>query len=128
MNNKNFVVDSSNVNRFYDANEGFIKGNMQKDIYDQYKNYVPVEPKVKSEKEALLLFIQKSGFAAHDMNLYLDTHPDCKTATELLNYYNKQYEDAIKRYQEKYGPLNVNHTTFTTPFAWSTTSWPWEVK
>ena len=51
MNNKNFVVDSSNVNRFYDANEGFIKGNMQKEIYDQYKNYVPVEPKVKSEKE-----------------------------------------------------------------------------
>jgi len=52
MNNKNYVVNSSK-DMFYDANEGFIKGNMQKSIYDQYKNYTPVEPKVKNEKEAV---------------------------------------------------------------------------
>lgn len=126
MNNKNYVVNSSK-DMFYDANEGFIKGNMQKSIYDQYKNYTPVEPKVKNEKEALLLFIQKCGLAAHDMVLYLDTHPNAKDALDLHEYYTKQYKDALDRYQEKYGPLSVSDTHLTkVPFEWVSSPWPWE--
>ena len=50
MNYQNNVVDSSSQEMFYDANEGFIKGNIEKSIYDPYKNYVPVEPKVNTER------------------------------------------------------------------------------
>ncbi len=127
MNNKNFVVNSSNKEMFYDANEALIKGNIQKDIYDNYKNYVPVEPIVRNEKEALLLFIQKSGFARHDLDLYLDTHPDCKHALELRNFYLKQYNDAILRYQEKYGPLCLEKESLKS-FCWVKSPWPWEEK
>ncbi len=127
MNNKNFVVNSSSKEMFYDANEGFIKGNIQKNIYDMYKDYIPVEPKVKNEKEALLLFIQKSGFATHDLDLYLDTHPESKDALELRNYYLKQYHDALQRYQEKYGPLTLGFENMKT-FSWVQFPWPWEEK
>ena len=43
MNNKNFVVNSSSKEMFYDANEGFIKGNIQKNIYDMYKDYIRIK-------------------------------------------------------------------------------------
>lgn len=118
---------NSSKNTFYNANEGFIKGNLQIDIYDKYKNYTPVEPKVKDEKEALLLFIQKSGFAAHDLNLYLDTHPNDQHALDLYHFYVKEYDKAVNQYQEKFGPLMVNDMHMSKiPFAWINGKWPWE--
>ena len=126
MNNKMSDVNSSKE-MFYDANEGFIKGNIQKDIYDTYKKYVPVEPKVTNEQEALLLFIQKSGFAAHDLGLYLDTHPNAKEALDLRNFYLKQYENALNQYQKQFGALSLSDPNLTTiPYQWIKSPWPWE--
>ena len=71
MNNNKIQLDNSKNNLFFNANEAFIKGNINKDSYDQYKNYLPVEPSVTNEQEATLLFIQKSDFATHDLSLYL---------------------------------------------------------
>ncbi len=129
MNNQKEMMDSSNQQMFYDANEGFIKGNIEKSIYDPYKNYVPVEPKVNNEREALLLFIQKSGFAAHDLGLYLDTHPNAKAALELRNFYLKEYKNAVDRYQKQFGALFMSDEYLTeTPFQWIQSPWPWEGK
>lgn len=129
MNYQNNVIDSSSQEMFYDANEGFIKGNIEKSIYDPYKNYVPVEPKVNTDREALLLFIQKSGFAAHDLGLYLDTHPNAKAALDLRNFYLKQYNNAMNRYQKQFGALGMNDENLNeTPFQWVQSPWPWEGK
>lgn len=126
MNNNQNIT---NKDFFYNANEGFVKGNLQKNIYDQYKNYIPKEPKVNNEQEALLLFIRKSDFAAHELNLYLDTHPEDQNALNLFNFYTKEYNKAVDKYQEKYGPLCINDDNLTkTPFKWVTGKWPWEGK
>lgn len=45
MNYQNNVVDSSSQEMFYDANEGFIKGNIEKSIYDPYKIMFPLNQK-----------------------------------------------------------------------------------
>ena len=56
MNNKQYI---SLNEQFYDANEGFKKGNLSKKIYKPYKHYKEKEVIVKNDKEALLLFILK---------------------------------------------------------------------
>ena len=124
MNYQNNVVDSSSQEMFYDANEGFIKGNIEKSIYDPYKNYVPVEPKVNTEREALLLFIQKSGFAAHDLGLYLDTHPNDQKALCLHRKYCKELKELKDKYQKVFGPLTINYPC--NKWRWLEEPWPWE--
>lgn len=129
MNNNKIQLDNSKNNLFFNANEAFIKGNINKDSYDQYKNYLPVEPSVTNEQEATLLFIQKSDFATHDLNLYLDTHPDDQYAIDLRDFYLNEYLKAIDKYQKTYGPLLVSDLYMdTTPFAWIKGKWPWEGK
>ena len=34
-----YMNNNASINQFYDANEGFKKGNMSKLIYKPYKNY-----------------------------------------------------------------------------------------
>ena len=43
--------NTSSISKFYDANEGYIKGNLCKETYKPYKNYVPKETKTKNDQE-----------------------------------------------------------------------------
>ena len=67
--NININVDSINFNRdntLYDPNEGFNKGNMFKNLYSKYKNYV-YNLKVNNPKDELLYKIQMYSFALKDL-------------------------------------------------------------
>ena len=44
--------------------------------------------KSKNSKYELMCQIQQASFAAYDLQLYLDTHPDCKEALELYTKLN----------------------------------------
>ena len=69
------------------------------------------------------------GFAAHDLGLYLDTHPNAKAALDLRNFYLKQYNNAMNRYQKQFGALGMNDENLNeTPFQWVQSPWPWEGK
>ncbi|WP_105619954.1 spore coat protein CotJB [Vallitalea okinawensis] len=80
-----------------------------------------------NKREHLMRQIQELGFACLDLNLYLDTHPDCK---EALIYYNRlccQLDKATKMYEMHFGPLtNFGHSTSTYPWQWEEGPWPWE--
>ena len=74
-----FDINNININNFrknesielYSANEGLNKGNMFKNEYDPYKNYI-YKVIVKGERDELLLKIQELTFKTIDLNLYLD--------------------------------------------------------
>lgn len=70
--------------------------------------------------------IQSYCFAAHDMLLYLDTHPDDVKAFELFRSLTKKSDELKEVYHEKYGPLNVNAAANYTEFEWINSPWPWE--
>ena len=107
--------------------DGFEKGNLFSNLYDSYKNYQPMKLKPKTEEERLLYNLLAISFATHELNLYLDLHPDNQSMLMLFNDYKKQKEKLTKEYEEKYGPLTVCTTSSNDSiFEWEKKDWPWE--
>ena len=87
MNQKNYMTS---VNQFYDANEGFTKGNMSKLIYKPYKNYIPSKVEMKNRDVLSLMEVIDQ---MHDLRLHLDIYPNDKNVINLYcTYYNKYKE------------------------------------
>lgn len=78
------------------------------------------------EKTSLLKKIQSYRFAAYDMLLYLDTHPDDKKAFALFKELAAKSKQLIKEYQDNYGPLSAFGAADGESFDWLKSPWPWE--
>ncbi|UKI35696.1 MAG: spore coat protein CotJB [Clostridiales bacterium] len=76
----------------------------------------------------LLRRIDEIGFAAYDLQLFLDTHRDCEEALELYKSLTFTYRAAVKAYEAKYGPLSAMNSSDKTPFEWVSDNlrWPWQ--
>lgn len=105
-------------NGFYNENEGFIKGNIQKNIYDSYRNYNPIMPNVNTDKERLLLEIQKYCFYLIDLGLYLDLHPNDKEALQLFNDNRNKYLRLINEFNKNYYPLMLVDSNNKDTYKW----------
>ena len=72
----------------------------------------------------LLERIRELAFVKNELELYLDTHPNCSVA---LDYY-KQTVNALKSLTEEYentsAPLTAMGVTGET-WTWTDTPWPW---
>lgn len=127
--NMNFNVadynQSLNPNKLYNFYDGFIRGNMFPDLYNQYKVNKPFDISPKNEKEELLTYIDAYCFAAHEMNLYLDNNPNDRDMIEIFKKYTNEANKYINEYEKKYGPLFVDAST-TYPWPWDNSPWPWE--
>ncbi len=80
-----------------------------------------------TQKE-LMKKIQEVDFAIIDLNLFLDTHPDCSEALSLFNELSLASEKLKSEYQKNFGPLYASKSPDTVPFKWveSCYKWPWE--
>lgn len=129
MNNYNFNLCDYNQkiepNNLYDFYNGFIRGNMFPDLYNEYK-IKPTEIIPKNEKENLLMYIDAYSFATHDINLYLDNNPNDKELFNVFMFFNDQKNNLINEYNQKYGPLFVSDSSY--PWNWINSPWPWEEK
>lgn len=79
-----------------------------------------------SHKDKLLKKLQICDFALTEAALYLDTHPNNAMALEYFNKHNKEREEVLKEYVEKYGPIRVKDNKSTTHWEWIKSPWPWE--
>lgn len=125
--NKPNYMPKVNPTNLYDVYNGFIRGNMFPDLYNGYKIPKPFEIKPMNEQAELLTCLDAYSFAAHDINLYLDTNPDDHDMLNLYKMYAEEAEKVTNEYENKYGPLNV-HGSKTCPWAWNESPWPWENK
>ena len=124
----NYFINQDNIsNTLFGTYEGYIKGNMFKNLYQQYKNYKPVNISISNEKEEALLNLNQICFVMHELNLYLDVHPEDNNALNMFVNYENTYNNLLRDYEQKYGPINVNSVPNTTPFSWVNTNFPWEV-
>ena len=114
-----------NDSKFYNPDEGFLRGNMIRNEYDSYKNMKFKKPEINNSKDMLMYDIQKYSFAAHDLNLYLEINPSDKEALRLYNEYNNKTDTLIKEYESCYGPINLMGTI--DPWTWIDEPWPWNV-
>lgn len=123
--NMNYQNNKSNINLF-NPYEGYLKGNAFKDEYKPYKNYKVAKLNINSEKEEMLIAIGECSFMMHDLNLYLDVHPDDMEALNKFSMYREKTNELITNYERKYGPICVKgEIPNKIPFAWQNNNWPW---
>ncbi len=127
-NNININNNQSQEKNILDTEEGFKRGNMFKNLYDEYKNYKPRKLIANSEREDMLMQIQEYTFATIDLGLYLDTNPNDKKALNLFNEYLKNKKNLVNMYEEKYGPLTLDSNDQNNNWLWNNSPWPWEVQ
>ena len=129
MNNLNYnkcnYNGNASPNGLYSAYEGFTKGNMFPELYSKYTSNEPYEIKSTNNQDNFLAQIGAYGFASHDLNLYLDTHPNDKSMIDLYNKYADDTKKLVNEYENQYGKLFVNSTQ-TDPWSWNNDPWPWE--
>ncbi len=77
-----------------------------------------------NEKNQLLSVIKKYDFALKELNLYLDTHPQCRRALSLFNQYKAKRERAVNEYTSKYGAITVLQND--ERWSWTDDPFPWE--
>lgn len=77
-------------------------------------------------KEALLKKIQALSFAKVETELYLDTHPDSKSALDYYRGVLNQLDAAMTEYQNKYGPLFAEGVVGDR-WSWVEGAWPWQL-
>lgn len=125
FNNNSNQINNNSLN-LYGPYDAYIRGNSFKDEYVPYKNYQPAKVKINNEKEELLFNIGEYSFIAHDLNLYLDTHPNNQMALNMFIEYRNKANELINNYERKYGPLNISGVNDDKiPFSWVASEWPW---
>ena len=65
-------------------------------------------------------------FAAHDLSLYLDTHPDDQEAFAVYKDLLKLAEEGKRRYVKQYGPICKKDLAEEDRYSWLKSPWPWE--
>ena len=65
-------------------------------------------------------------FAAHDLSLYLDTHPQDMEAFAVYQDLLRLAEEGMKRYAALYGPICKSDLLEAESFTWLNSPWPWE--
>ena len=56
-----------------------------------------------NERNMLLDRIRQYSFTLKELNLYLDTHPNCRNALNMFKKYKKLHEEAVNDYISRFG-------------------------
>ena len=77
-------------------------------------------------REMLLRKISSAQFAAWELHIYLDTHPNDKQAMESYKKYKARANELIAQYEAQFGPLKTADTMGDSRWEWINEPWPWE--
>ncbi|KAB3527303.1 spore coat protein CotJB [Alkaliphilus serpentinus] len=79
------------------------------------------------ERVHLLKKIQEVEFAAVELQLFLDTHPQDQRALMEFNHYSRELMMLKQQFEMQYGPLlNFGFSPSQYPWRWIEGPWPWE--
>jgi hypothetical protein len=123
--NNNFKESTLNSPKLVNEQVGLIRGNMFLNDYIPYKNMQPQNIVPKTTKDTLMLKLYETDFALHDLNLYLDLHPNDNYMYEIFKNYVASFNDYKAKYEKEYGPLDLEDATAST-YKWSDNPWPWD--
>ncbi|MGN0565134.1 MAG: spore coat protein CotJB [Candidatus Limousia pullorum] len=80
-----------------------------------------------TERQILMKKLSTYAFAAYDLHLFLDTHPnDRETAAKLVRYKEK-LRPLVEEYESKFGPLTADEKNGNR-WCWIQSPWPWEIE
>lgn len=119
------IAQNNNQNPF-SVEEAFTLGNFFSSLYVPYCGFTnfPVCPQ--NPRQACLASVMMLEFNLHELNLYLDTHPNDKQALTRFHELHHQVLEARKDYECKYGPLTILSVNQKDTWVWINGPWPWE--
>ena len=79
-----------------------------------------------SNREALLKKISVARFAAWELHIYLDTHPNDQRALKSYKQYQEKAKALTAEFEEQYGPLASCDMYGDSSWQWINDPWPWE--
>lgn len=79
-----------------------------------------------NSRNRLLRQIQIYAFAVNEAILYLDTHTDDAAALAYYDKYRARLREAIRTYEENYGPITADTVNTANGWSWVKEPWPWE--
>ena len=127
MNNYDFMNNKMINNNLTGLYTGFMRGNMFSNIYNQYRDYIPMMINPSNEKEQFLLDLNQVQFAMHDINLYLDNYPNDNMMIKEFNKNRELYLQLLEEYENRYGAINISSNILNNnPWQWNNEPWPWE--
>lgn len=78
-------------------------------------------------KAMLMQKIKQLDFTLKELNLYLDTHPNCRSALAMFQKYKSLRDSAVNDYTKNYGPIVPEQSSNPTHWDWIDSPFPWEV-
>lgn len=77
-----------------------------------------------NERERLLRRLSAAQFAAWELHMFLDTHPNDAQANSKFEQYKLKASDLKKEYESKFGPITIDKSMGNAE--WLSDPWPWE--
>jgi spore coat protein JB len=79
-----------------------------------------------NQKEELFLDIGIVSFTLLELAMFLDTHPNDRTAMEYFNHYVRIKNQLEREFSMKYYPLNLSMAESNKEWRWGMSPLPWE--
>ena len=105
----------------YDAEDALKRGTLFPGLDLPFMNVVNTR-----NFEGPLAEVMALCFVSHELQLYLDTHPDDAEAFKTLKQMLELTAEAKRRYAAKYGPLCPADLAESERFDWLENPWPWD--
>ncbi|MBR5285028.1 MAG: spore coat protein CotJB [Clostridia bacterium] len=80
------------------------------------------------DRQSAMHRLQQADFALIDINLYLDTHPCCPNGLEYFRCMRMERDNALREYEENYGPITMDDADANCRWDWVDQPWPWEME
>ena len=71
--------------------------------------------------------ISELSFVKAELELYLDTHPECRTAIDYYMQTTRALTPLIEEYESTVGPLTAGGVQSTEDWTWVRGAWPWQM-
>ncbi len=79
-----------------------------------------------SERCELMKKLSAAHFAVVELQLFLDTHPNCSEAFEKFKKEYDEYKRLLKEYEMKFGCITPKPQFGQVKYQWINDPWPWE--
>ena len=112
--------------KLFDAQEAIMLGNLFKELYMSWNGFSNYCLQPENRRQQSLLEVQMFDFVAHEINLYLDTHPKNQRMIQLYHEYVDKANQARENFEKEFGPLFVTNTQSENNFDWIKGPWPWD--
>ena len=124
---KTQMIAQNNNETPFCPEEAFTLGNFFSSLYVPYCGFTNFPVRPQNPRQACLANVMMLEFNLHELNLYLDTHPNDRQALDRFHELHHQVLEARKTYEKQYGPLTIlSVTQKNTPWVWIDGPWPWE--